>query len=106
MCYNHVKPHKEIQNQDATGLPLDYMRMPGIFKAKKMNEYNLCWFYCVGLLGDIPHFPSLHKLAMHAMLQDLLNAMHGLGQPDLLMAFARDSATAVCLLQELHTRTV
>ena len=69
-----------------------------------MNEYDLCWFYCVGLSEDIPHFPSPCKLAMCTMLQDLLDVACGLDQPNLLMAFARDSATVVCLLQELHNK--
>ena len=54
------------------------------------------------LFGGLPPFPSPCKPATCEMLEELLRAVWALGHPNLLMAFARDSAMAVCLLQELH----
>ena len=99
MCCEHGEPFKELQNQDPTGLALDYMR---VFKAKKTNKYDLCHFYRMELSRDLPPFLSPHEPATHGMLEELLRAVWALGHPNLLMAFARDSAKAVCLLQELH----
>ena len=73
------------------------MKQHRVFKAKKMNEYDLCCFYHMELSGNLPPFPATHE-----MLEDLLNAVWALRHPNFLMAFTRDSATAVCLLQELH----
>ena len=56
------------------------------------------------LSGNLPPFPSPHEPATHMMLEDLLRAAQALGHPNLLMAFTRDSATAVCLLQKLHNK--
>ena len=80
------------------------MKQCGVFKAKKTNKYDLCRFYCVELSGNLPPFPSPCKPATHIMLEDLLRAAHALGHPNLLMAFTRNSATAVCPLQELHNK--
>ena len=38
------------------------------------------------------------------MLKDFLLKAQALGHPNLVVAFTRDSATAVCLLQELHSK--
>ena len=78
------------------------MKQGRVFKAKKTNEYDLCHFYRVELSGGLPPFPSPHEPATCKMLEELLRAAHALGCPNLLMAFARDSAMLVCLLQELH----
>ena len=102
MHCEHGEPFKELQDRNPVGLPLDYMKQRGVFKAKKTNEYDLCHFYHVELSGDLPPFPSPHKPATRKMLEELLRAAQALGHPNLLMAFARDSAMAVCLLQELH----
>ena len=77
------------------------MKQCGVFKAKKTNEYDLCISYRVELSGNLPPFPSPHKPATHMMLEELLR-QHG--HPNLLMVFARDLATMVCLLQELHNK--
>ena len=102
MHCEHGEPFKELQNQDPTGLSLDYMKQHGIFKAKKSNEYDLCHFYHVELSGGLPPFPSPCKPATCEMLEELFRATWALRHPNLLMAFTRDSAMAVCLLQELH----
>ena len=80
------------------------MKQHRVFKAKKTNKYDLCRFYHMELSSNLPLFPSPCEPAIHMMLEDLLRAAQALGCPSLLMAFARDSATAVCLLQELHNK--
>ena len=104
MCCEHGEPFKELQNRDPTGPPLDYMKQHGVFKAKKTNRYDFSHFYHVELSGDLPPFPSPCKPATHGMLKEPLRAAWALGHPNLLMAFARDSATVVCFLQELHNK--
>ena len=78
------------------------MKQCRVFKAKKTNEYDLCYFYHMELSGDLPPFPSPREPATREMLEELLRAAWAVGHPNLLMAFARDSATVVYLLQELH----
>ena len=80
------------------------MKHREVFKAKKTNEYNLCCFYRVELSGDLPKFPSPHEPATRKMLKDFLLKVWALGHPNLVVAFARESATAICLLQELHSK--
>ena len=105
MQCEHGELSKEPQNRDPAGPPLDYMKQCGVFKAKKTNEYDLCRFYHMELSGNLPPFPSPHEPATRVMLEDLLRAARALGCPNLLMAFTRDLATAVCLLQELHNKS-
>ena len=102
MRCEHGEPFKGLQNRDPAGPPLDYVKQHGVFKAKKTNKYDLCHFYHTELSEDFPPFPSPHKPATHRMLEELLRAAQALMCPSLLMAFTRDSAMAVCLLQELH----
>ena len=102
MHCEHGEPFRELQNQDPAGLPLDYVKQRGVFKAKKTNKYDLCHFYHVELSGGLPPFPSPREPATRKMLEEFLRAAQALGYPNLLMAFARNSATPVCLLQELH----
>ena len=104
MTCNHGDPCKELRYPDPTGPPLDYMKHHRVFKVKKTNEYNLCHFYCIDLFGDLPTFPSPCKPATHEMLEDFLLKARALGHPNLVVAFAWDFATAVCLLQELHSK--
>ena len=80
------------------------MKQHGVFKAKKTNEYDLCCFYHLELSEDLSPFPSPCEPAICMKLEELLRAMQALGHPNLLMAFARDSATVVFLLQELHNK--
>ena len=80
------------------------MKQHGVFKAKKTNEYDLCRFYHMELSGNLPSFLSPCEPATRGMLEELLRAAQALGHPNLLMAFARDSATTACLLQELHNK--
>ena len=75
-----------------------------VFKSKKTNEYDLCCFYQVGLTGDLPSFPSPHELATRELLSNFLLKARVLGHPNLVVAFMWDSATAICLLQELHIK--
>ena len=101
---DHGDPCKELRHPDPASPPLDYMKHHGIFKAKKSNKYNLCHFYCIELSGDLPTFSSPCEPAIHKMLEDFLLKAQALGHPNLIVAFAWDSATAVCLLQELHSK--
>ena len=78
------------------------MKQHGVFKVKKTNKYDLCHFYHVELSGGLPPFPSPCEPATRKMLEELLRVARALGHTNLLMAFARDSAMLVCLLQELH----
>ena len=105
MICDHTDPCKEAKFPDPTGPPLDYMKHHGVFKSKKTNEYDLCHFYEVGLLGDLLSFPSPHKPATHELLSKFLLKARVLGHSNLVVVFAQDSATAICLLQELHIKT-
>ena len=69
MTCNHRDPCKELRHQDPTSPLLDYMKLCGIFKDKKSNDYDLCHFYCVELSGDLPTFPSPCEPATHEMLK-------------------------------------
>ena len=104
MTCDHRDPCKELRYPDPAGPPLDYMKHCRVFKAKKSNEYNLCHFYHIELSGDLPTFPSPHEPAICEMLEDFLLKAQALGHPNLVVAFARDLAMAVCLLQELYSK--
>ena len=104
MTCDHGDPCKELRHPDPAGPPLDYMKHHGVFKAKKSNEYDLCHFYHIELSGDLPTFLSPCEPATHGMLEDFLLKVRALGCPNLIVAFAWDSAMAVCLLQELHSK--
>ena len=104
MTCDHEYPCKELRHLDPASPPLDYMKHHRVFKAKKSNECDLCHFYCVELSGDLPTFPSLCDPATREMLEDFLLKAQALGHPNLIVAFVWDSATAVCLLQELHSK--
>ena len=104
MICNHVDPYKEAKVLDPTGLLLDYMKHCGVFKSKKTNEYDLCHFYQVGLSRDLPNFPSPHEPATPELFSKFLLKARVLGHPNLVVAFVWDSATAICLLQELHIK--
>ena len=104
MTCNHRDPCKELRYPDPTSPPLDYIKYCRLFKAKKSNEYNLCHFCHIALSGDLPTFPTPLKPATYEMLEDFLLKAQALGHHNLIVAFAQDSAMAVCLLQELHSK--
>ena len=104
MTCDHRDPCKELKYLDPAGPPLDYMKHHRVFKAKKTNEYDLCHFYQVELSGDLPKFPSPCEPATYKMLKDFLLKAQALGHPNLVVAIVWDSATAICLLQELHSK--
>ena len=104
MTCDHRDPCKELRYLDPTSPPLDYMKHCRVFKAKKTNEYDLCHFYRIEISRDLPTFPSPCEPATHKMLKDFLLKAQALGCPNLVVAFAQDSTTAVCLLQELHSK--
>ena len=102
MICDHMDPCKEAKFPNSTSLPLDYMKHHGVFKSKKTIEYDLCHFYKVGLSGHLPNFPSPCEPATCKLLSKFLLNARVLGHPNLSVAFAGDSAMAICLLQELH----
>ena len=104
MTCDHGDPCKELRHPDPASTPLDYMKHWGVFKAKKSSEYDLCHFYHVELSRDLPTFPSPCEPAICEMLEDFLLKARALGHPNLIVAFAQDLATAVCLLQKLHSK--
>ena len=62
MTCDHMEPGKEAKCPNPLGMPLDYMESCGVFKSIKMSEYDLCFFYKVGLRGifqSSPHPVSL-----------------------------------------------
>ena len=100
MICDHMDPCKEAKFPDPTSPPLDYMKHCGVFKSKKTNKYDLCHFYLRG-----PSKLSLsHKPATCELLSKFLLKARVLGHPNLVVAFTWDSATAICLLQELHIK--
>ena len=104
MICDHVDPCKEAKFADPAGPPLDYIKHHRVFKSKKTNKYDLCHFYKVGLFGDLPNFPCPHKPATQELLSKFLLKARVLGCPNLVVAFTGDSATTVCLLQQLHIK--
>ena len=104
MTCDHADPCKEANYPDLISLPLEYMKHCGVFDAKKTKEYDLCWFYQVGLSGDLPGFPSPHEPDTHEWMVKFLCKARALGQPNLVVIHSQDSMTAICLLQELHEK--
>ena len=82
------------------------MTSHGVFKPKKTREYDLCHFYQVGLSGDLPEFPLPHAPATYKQEQvsSFLLKARAFGWPNLIIAHSQDTATTVCLLQELHIK--
>ena len=80
------------------------MTSHGIFKPKKTSEYDLCHFYQVWLSGDLPEFPLPHAPVTRKQVSSFLPKARALGQPNLIIAHSQDTATTVCLLQELHIK--
>ena len=74
------------------------MKACGAFKARKTNAYDLCHFYCVSASGDFPTFPTPGKPASSDKLEQLLEAVWTAKHANLLMVFAGESVTAICLL--------
>ena len=104
MTCDHRDPCKELKHLDPASPPLDYMKHCGVFMAKKSNECDFCHFYCIELSRDLPTFPSPCKPTTCKMLEDFLLKAWAPGCPNLVIAFVQDSATVVCLLQELHSK--
>ena len=75
-----------------------------VFKVKQTSGYDLCHFYQVGGLGDLPLFPSPHRPATHKKLLDFLHKVRAEGRSNLIVMHAPDSVTAVSLLSNLHNK--
>ena len=89
--YHHTDPCKEAKCPDPLGLPLDYMRSHGVFEPKKTSKYDLCWFYQVGLLADLPDFPMPCAPATHDQLTSFLKKPEDWRGANLIMAHLQDS---------------
>ena len=83
---------------------MDYMKSWGVFKASNTNAYDLCCFYSISPLGEFPAFPPPCNPATSNMIKDPLGAVQAAKHANLLMVFAGESATAVCVLQALHEK--
>ena len=72
--------HGKVQpnHPDLVGLSLDYMCEHQVFDGIRSDIYNLCRFYILGMMGDLPY---------------------------LILAHSVDLVMAVSLLRELHTTT-
>ena len=104
MIYNLPK-HGKVQpnHPDPVGLPLDYMGECQVFDSIRLDIYDLCQFYILGMTGDPPMFPAPQEPATYGQIRDLLKSACAIGQPYLILAHSADSVTAVSLLRELHT---
>ena len=97
--------HGKVQpnHPDPMGLPLDYMRECQVFDGIWSDIYNLCWFYTLGMTGDLLEFPTPQELVTRGQIRDLLKSAHSTGQPYMILAHSADSVTAISMLRELHT---
>ena len=59
----------------------------------------------LGMMGDLPQFPTPQEPMTHGQVQDLLKSAHTIGQPYLILVHSMESVTAVSLLRELHITT-
>ena len=69
-----------------------------------MNEYDLCHFYKVELLGDLPSFPSPCEPATHKMLSKFLLKVRMLGHPNLVVAFSGFCHSFLSFVRTAHQR--
>ena len=104
MICDHVDPCKKAKFPNPASLPLDYRKHCRVFKSKETNEYDLCCFYKVGLLGDLPSFPSPHEPATRKLLSKFLLKARVLGRPNLVVAFMWDSAMAISFARTAHQK--
>ena len=97
--------HGKVQpnHPDPVGPPLDYMHECQVFDDIRLDIYNLCHFYILGMIGDPPKFPTPREPITHRHIRDLLKLAHAIGWPYLILAHSTDSVMAVLLLRELHT---
>ena len=104
MRCDHGGAFKDHQHSDPVSLPLDYMKSSGVFKATKTNVYDLCCFYRISATGEFPAFPAPRDPTSSNMLRELLEAARAAKCANLLMVFAGEFATAICLLRVLHDK--
>ena len=87
------------------GPPLDYMVECKVFDSIRLDLYNLCHFYSLGMTGDPPEFPTLQEPVTHSQVRDLLKSAQSIGHPYMILVHSADSVTTVSMLQELHMAT-
>ena len=95
MLCNHMDPCKEGKSPDPVGPSLEYMKYSSIFDPKKTNKYDLCCCYEVGLLWDLPTFPSPCEPATREQVRKFLLKARALVHPNLIKAHVQDSGTAI-----------
>ena len=73
--------HGKMQpnHPDPMGLPLDYMGECQVFDSIQSNIYDLCRFYALGMIGDLPEFPSPQEPVTHGQIKDLLKLAYSIG---------------------------
>ena len=98
MTCDHAEPGKEMKCPDPLGMLLDYMESHRVFESIKTSEYNLCYFYKVGLSRDFPEFLTPYEPATRDHMCSFLEKAHEFSWPNLLLAHSQDVVTLVCLL--------
>ena len=88
---------------DPVGLPLDYMGERQVFDGIRSDIYDLCWFYILGMTGDLPEFPAHWEPVTLRQIRDLLKSACAIGRTYMILVHSTDSVTAVSMLRELHT---
>ena len=97
--------HGKVQSNhpDPVEPPLDYMGECQVFDGIWSDIYDLCWFYILGMTGDLPEFPAPWEPASHGQIRDLLKSAHAIGQPYMILVHSADLVTAISMLRELYT---
>ena len=99
--------HGKVQpnHPDPVGPPLDYMGECQVFDGIRSDVYDLCQFYILGMIGDLPEFPTPREPATHRQIQDLLKSACAISRPYMILAHSAESVTAISMLRDLHTTT-
>ena len=99
--------HGKMQpnHPDPVGPPLDYMGECSVFDSIRLDLYNLCHFYALGMTGNPPEFPMLQELVTRSQVRDLSKSARSIGHPYMILAHSANSGMAVSMLQELHKAT-
>ena len=88
---------------DPVGLHIDYMGEHQVFDGIQYDIYDLCWFYILGMTGDLPEFPTPREPATHGQIRDLLKSARAIGWPYMILAHSADLVIAISMLRELYT---
>ena len=105
MCDLPEHGKAQPNHPDPVGPPLNYMGEHQVFDSIQSHIYDLCWFYILGMTGDLPEFPTPWEPATQRQIRDLLKSAHAIGQPYMILVHSADLVTAVSMPRELHTAT-